>query len=127
MKKIILAVMLLATGNAFASTGAEAIYNSLNVQEESMSAPRTQFKNQKSVGGLTCIKINEIISGDTFTCSLTLSKTDSAAIYSALNVQESTLPAARIELKYKKSIGSLSCVKTNHIATGDSVECSLSF
>lgn len=126
MKKALLAIVFLVSGTAFASTGAESIYNALNVQEEAMSAPRTQLKYQKSVGGLTCIKINDIRSGDSFSCSLTLSQADTVAIYSALNVEEGTLPAVRTELKYKKSVGGLSCVKTNHIAKGDSVDCSLS-
>lgn len=126
MKKYFLTLAFLVNSSAFASTGAEAIYKALNIQEQALMADRTQLKYQKSVEGLMCIKLNDIRTGDSFSCFLTLSKIDTAAIYSALNVEEEVLPADRTELKYQKSIGGLSCIKTNHIMSGDFVNCTLS-
>ena len=126
MKKILLVIIFLASGTAFASTEAEAIYNALNVKEEPQQADRTRLKYKKSVGGLDCFKVNHIRTGDSFSCSLTISKVDTAAIYSVFKIEEEILPAKRTEIIYQKSVGGLTCVKTNHIYRGDSFDCSLS-
>lgn len=126
MKKALLALVFLTSGTAFASTGAESIYNTLNVQEVALPAQRTQLKYQKSVGGLVCVKVNEILLGNSYSCNLTLSQVKTIEIYSALNVEEGILPAVRTESKYQKSVTGLSCVKTNHIVLGVSVDCSFS-
>lgn len=111
---------------ALISIEADAIYFALNVDEQPLRSPRTQLKYQKSVGGLTCIKLNDTRSGDKFSCSVSESQVDAAAIYAALDVEEKPLPAIRTKLKNKKSVGKLSCIKINDFRTGDSFGCSIS-
>jgi hypothetical protein len=48
------------------------IYQALNVEEKALAAPRTQMKLEKSVGGLTCIKVNEIRKGNSYSCQFKL-------------------------------------------------------
>lgn len=127
MKKVLFAIILLASGAAAASSGAESIYNALNVKEKKVEAALAQMVNDKSVGGLSCVEINLAINEAKYACTLNAKNVDEMAIYSALNVEEKILPAARTELSYEKSVGGLTCVKTNHILNGDSVKCSLSF
>lgn len=127
MYSLMTVLTMFVGGTAFASSGAEAVYSALDVAEQALSAPRTQLKYEKAVGGLSCIKLDDIRSGTSFSCSLNVASADQGAIYSALKVEETTLPAVRTELKYQKSVGSLSCIKTNHIRQGDSFNCSVSF
>lgn len=125
MKCIILLLGLISVTNAFAS--AQDLYNAIDVEAEVLAAPRTELKLQKKVGGLTCIKTNHIVSGDKYKCEIDFAALDSSAIYNVLNVEEEPLPALRIQLKYKKESGSLSCVKVNDIRSGDSFTCVLNF
>ena len=128
MKKIVLGLAILSSFSSIASVDKILIYNALGVKEEPMVAPRTQLRYEKSIGGLSCIKVNDISSdGETVSCTLNISEIDSAAIYDALDVEEVPMAAPRTQLRYQKSIGRLSCILVNDITSGNDIDCTLTF
>lgn len=128
MKKFILALIVLVSSSAFASQDSRALYEALNVQEEPLSAPRTTMTFQKSVGGLTCVKV-DIITEDqsNYMCAMNFARANTRAIYEALDVQVTTLDAVRTELKFQKSAGGVTCLKTVHVLHGDTYQCVFEF
>jgi hypothetical protein len=122
---ILLALIILINGAAFASTEAEAIYSVLNVAAQP-EAPNS-WVYTKSVGGLTCSKYDSNNHEDdiSYNCMIAISLINAEAVYSALNIEEKPLTADRTQLKYEKSVGGISCVKTNNIRMGESFSCSV--
>lgn len=105
----------------------EGIYSALNIQEKAMSAKRTELKFQKSIGGLTCIRVNHISIGDSFSCSIQLESANSEQIYEALNIEPIPMAANRLTLKYRKDVANLSCVKTSVLHQDDNYICTLHY
>lgn len=101
----------------------EEIYNALSVRETALNANRMEMKYEKSVGGLTCVRTNSNLSGDNYACSF--SQVNGLAIYSALNVPEESVAAARIDAVERKTVGRLVCTKTSNMLNGDSADCSM--
>ncbi len=122
MKKLSMLVGVLFSMNVLAS---QEIYNALSIEEDSLLTARTERKLQKSIGGISCIKVNHVVRGDSFSCEIDASLLDSSLLYNNLEVEEKSLPAQRTQLKYEKRVGKLSCVKVNTILKGDSFNCKI--
>ena len=124
MKKIILGVIIMSSTQLF---GQEDIYNALNVEARSVPAPRTMIKLKKEVEGLTCFKTNHILRGDSYSCEARVEKFNSSLIYETLDVEEVYMIAPKIQIKTKKSAGTLSCIKIDDIRRGLSYSCKIKF
>lgn len=125
MKKLILTLTFILPLAASASS--EKLWEALNVTASSVAAPRTQLVYRKSVGGLDCLKINDISSGTSYSCKIQLGAVDALAVFDALNIEAQPLAADRMTLVLQKQVGELTCVKRNHLRDGMSATCELSF
>jgi len=117
MKKLVLGMFCFLSLSAYAS---EEIYNALKVE----AIQRTELKSEKQVGGILCVKTRHT-SHEEYTCDVDLDNFNSEQVYQALHVEEVPLAAARIELRYEKSSGNLTCLKIDNIRDGISYHCKL--
>jgi hypothetical protein len=115
-----LTVVLSFEVRAFAGTSvegavAEHVYSALNVSEE----PLTDFITFKAVGGLVCLNTQDSSShARSFKCT-TQSPLNSAAIYAALNVYETTpYPESCGIATLVKSVDGFECAKVQGGAPG---------
>lgn len=103
------------------------IYNKLDVEEDIIPSEKIKLVTEKSVGGLTCTKVNHIVYGVSASCKLNLEKADSSAIYDALEVTEVPLHSSETKITYQKTASELDCVKTDNIVGIDFIRCKLTF
>ena len=106
--------------NALAS---EEIYNALDVEEKPLSAPRIELKYQKMVGGIICVKRNHMLEGISFACTVSMDLFNSEEVYNALNVRETSVPAATFT-DYVKSVDNLTCTRSVYYMPNRSEEFS---
>lgn len=122
MKHLSVALIALFSIHGFAS---EELFQALNVEAVKLSSSGLTEKSVKSVGGVSCTKISSYTDGKKFECEFDFKALDSEKIYKSLKASERSLAAPRIELKYEKAVGSLSCVKTSKIQSGVEFNCKL--
>lgn len=123
----LVAIGLISLFLAYGAFASESIYYALDTQEIPLAASRTELRYQKSVGGITCLKVDSVTSGRVYSCEIDIKNFHSKEIYNALSIEPMAMPSNRMELKYKKSVGGLVCLKTIKVSKEELCDCSLKF
>jgi len=124
MKQTLLGLSFMLVTPAFAS---QALFEALDGEEVVLPSPRAEVHSQKMVAGVTCLKVDHIVDGLSFSCEVDAELLDSEVLYKSLKLEEVVLPTPRTYYTYQKAVGNLTCLKTSDLDGEDSYNCKFKF